>query len=274
MTANQYTNVGHLEKASSIELTQFTNVEYLEKVRSIESNQYTNGEYLEKVRSWHQEDSYWKAQQVLRMLQKHKLAPNSVYDIGCGAGKILVELQKNMDTCHDFRGFDISPQAISIANEIENTNIKFYNEDILDSEVVSPDLFLMLDVFEHISDYRSFLDSVRKKTDWIIFHIPLDIAANQVIRKSKYMRHMHDTYGHLHFFTKETALYTLSDLDYDIVDYFYTDDKDIDGSWGVKPRLSYGLRKMMFHLNSHLTASFFNGFNLLVLARGDRAQEK
>ena len=79
----------------------------------MKSNQYTNGEYLEKVSSWHQEDSHWKAHQILRMIQKHKLAPNSVFDIGCGAGKILIELQKNMDACVDFRGFDISPQAIS-----------------------------------------------------------------------------------------------------------------------------------------------------------------
>jgi len=240
----------------------------------MKSNQYTNGEYLEKVSGWHQEDSYWKAHQILRMVQKHKLTPNSVCDIGCGAGKILIELQKNMDACEDFRGFDISPQAISIANEKENTNIKFYNEDILESKVASPDLFLMLDVFEHISDYRGFLDSLRKKTDWIIFHIPLDIAANEVIRKSKYMRQMYNTYGHLHFFTKETALFTLSDLGYDVVDYFYTDDKDIEGPWGIMPRLSYGVRKMMFRINSGLTTSYFKGFNLLVLARGDEGQGK
>ncbi len=85
---------------------------------------------------------------------------------------------------------------------------------------------------------------------------------------------MHHKYGHLHFFTKETALITLSDLGYDVIDYFYTDDLEIEGiPWGIKPKLSYGARKMMFRLNPKFTTSLFKGYNLLVLAWGDRKQE-
>ena len=97
------------------------------------------------------------------MIQKHKLTPNSIYDIGCDAGEVLVEIQKNMAAGLDFRGFDISPQAISIASKKENINLKFYNEDFLESEVNPPDLLLLLGVFEHISNYRSYLSSLRKK---------------------------------------------------------------------------------------------------------------
>lgn len=238
------------------------------------SNQYTDGEYLKKVEDWHERDSYWKAHKVLKMIQKHKLKPSSVYDIGCGAGEILVEMQKNMDADLDFRGFDISPQATSIANKKENDNLKFYNEDFLQSIASPPDLLLLLDVFEHISDYRGYLDSLSKKAARIIFHIPLDIAAKEVLRKSDYMVNMHHKYGHLHFFTKETALITLSDLGYDVIDYFYTDDLEIEGiPWGIKPKLSYWARKMMFRLNPEFTASLFKGYNLLVLASGDRKQE-
>ncbi len=179
-----------------------------------------------------------------------------------------------MDVGLDFRGFDISPQATSIANKKENANLKFYNEDFLESIVHPPDLLLLLDVFEHISDYRGFLGSLRKKDARVIFHIPLDIVANEVLRKSDYMLYMHHKYGHLHFFTKEIALITLSDLGYDVIDYFYTDDLEIEGiPWGIRPKLSYGARKMMFRLNPEFTASLFKGYNLLVLAWGDRKQE-
>jgi SAM-dependent methyltransferase len=238
------------------------------------SNQYINGEYLKKVEDWHEEDSYWKSHKVLEMIRKHKLDPSSIYDIGCGAGEVLAEMQKNMGVGLDFRGFDISPQAMSIASKKENSSLKFYNEDYLESTVNPPDLLLLLDVFEHISDYRGYLDSLRKKAARIIFHIPLDIAAKEVIRKSDYMIYMHHKYGHLHFFTKETALAALSDLGYEVIDYFYTDELDLVGSprW-VKPMLSYGIKKVMFRLNPEFTASFFNGYNLLVLAWGDRKQE-
>jgi len=240
----------------------------------LNSNQYIDGEYLKKVEDWHEEDSYWKAHKVLKMIQKHKLTPNSVYDIGCGAGEVLVEMQKNMDAGLDFRGFDISPQATSIANKKENSNLKFYNEDFLESIVNPPDLLLLLDVFEHISDYRGYLDALRKKAARIIFHIPLDVAAKEVLRKSDYMIYMHHKYGHLHFFTKETALITLSDLGYDVIDYFYTDELELAGNpkW-IKPKLSYGIKKMMFRLNPEFTASLFNGYNLLVLAWGERKQK-
>jgi SAM-dependent methyltransferase len=243
-------------------------------INNLCSNQYTDGEYLKKVGDWHGQDSYWKAHKVLEMIQKHKLTPNSIDDIGCGAGEVLVEIQKNMAAGLDFRGFDISPQAISIASKKETINLKFYNEDFLESEVNPPDLLLLLDVFEHISNYRSYLNSLRKKTDRIIFHVPLDIAAKEVLKKSDYMLYMHHKYGHLHFFTKETALITLSDLGYDVIDYFYTDDLEIEGvPWGIKPKLSYGARKIMFRLNPEFTASLFKGYNLLVLARGDRKHE-
>ena len=79
-------------------------------------------------------------------MHKHKMAPNSICDIGCGAGEVLAEIQKNTDTGIDCKGFDISPQAISIANKKENTNLTFYNEDFLKSTVTPPDLLLLLDV--------------------------------------------------------------------------------------------------------------------------------
>lgn len=238
------------------------------------TNQYTDGEYLKKVEDWHEGDSLWKAHKILKMMQKHKMAPNSICDIGCGAGEVLAEIQKNTDTGIDCKGFDISPQAISIANKKENTNLTFYNEDFLKSTVTPPDLLLLLDVFEHIPDYRGYLNSLRKKANQIIFHIPLDIAAKEVLRKSDYMVYMHKTYGHLHFFTKETALITLIDSGYEIVDYFYTDELELEDNlkW-IKPKLAYGIKKMMFGLNPGFTASLFNGYNLLVLAQGDRKKE-
>ena len=241
----------------------YANEEYLK---------YTNGDYLKNVYDWHESDSPWKAQQIFTMIKKHRLNPKSIYDVGCGAGEILIELQKNITSCEDFTGYDISPDAISIAEKKQNEITKFKNEDYLESSDSNPELTLLLDVFEHVSDYRGFLAKLRQKSNYVIFHIPLDISALGTARKSNHMLSMYEDYGHLHFFTKETALMTLSDLGYEIIDHFYTDDMDVGGSKGAKGirrKLSYWRRKLMFRINPELTTSLFSQFNLLVLARGD-----
>jgi SAM-dependent methyltransferase len=242
-----------------------------EAVRTSSVNQYIDGTYLEKVREWHAGDSPWKASKVLRMLGSHHLSPKSVCDVGCGAGKILVEMQRKMPQEVVFCGYDISPQAISIARPQENSKLHFFNEDILFTETRPFDLLLLLDVFEHVADYIGFLEALRKKASWFIFHIPLDFSVGSAKRKSATILKMREQYGHLHYFTKETALATLADTGYQVVDYFYTDDLEMAEKppKGLRPRLGYEARKLMFRRNPDLAAFIFASYNLLVLARGD-----
>jgi SAM-dependent methyltransferase len=234
-------------------------------------NQYVDGTYLEKVRAWHAGDSPWKASKVLRMLGSHQLSPQSVCDVGCGAGKILVEMQRKMPQEVVFCGYDISPQAILIARPQENSRLHFFNEDILLIETRPFDLLLLLDVFEHVADYLGFLEALRTKAAWFIFHIPLDFSVGSAKRQSATILNMREQYGHLHYFTKETALATLTDTGYQVVDYFYTDDLEM---WekppkGLRARLGYEVRKLMFRRNQDLAAFIFASYNLLVLARGE-----
>jgi SAM-dependent methyltransferase len=237
------------------------------------TNRYTDGTYLEKVKDWHLSDSHWKASKVFQMIEKNHLEFNSICDVGCGAGQILVDLQEKLKANVSLAGFDISPQAIEIAKPKENARLKFYNEDFLASDAASPDVLLLLDVFEHIPDYLGFLERLRKKSDWIVFHIPLDFCARSVLRKSYYMLYMRENFGHLHYFSKETALATLSDLGYDIIDYFFTVDDEIGGiraQKGMREKIQYVIRKNLFRIKPDFTAAIFTHFNLMVLARGDR----
>lgn len=235
------------------------------------TSRYLNGAYLAKVKDWHAGDSPWKASKVLQMIEKHRLAPGSVYDIGCGAGEILVELQKNWKADVRLAGFDISPQAISLAKPKENERLEFHQEDFLETAASPPDLTLVLDVFEHVPDYIGFLESLKARTDWVIFHIPLDMTAEAVLRRSKWMLYMRETYGHLHYFTRETVLAILADVGYEIIDCFYTDDFEITevAPKGLKQKIAFDLRRHLSRINQRLAASVFGHFNLLLLARGD-----
>ena len=236
----------------------------------VSAAQYTDGTYLEKVQDWHAEMSPWKASKVFQMIERNHLSFDFICDIGCGVGQILVELQKKIKSDVALAGFDISPQAIEIAKSKENANLKFYNDDFLNSKVDSVDLILLLDVFEHVPDYLGFLDGLRKRTNWIIFHIPLDMGARAILRKSDWMLFMHEKYGHLHYFSKETALATLSDVGYDVVDYFYTADHEWLHPHGTLERINHQIRKNVYRFNPGLAAAIFTHFNLMVLARGDQ----
>lgn len=237
------------------------------------TNQYTDGTYLEKVRDWHVADSPWKASEVFKILERNHLAFDSVYDVGCGAGEVLVQLQRRVRRPVTFVGFDVSPQAIAIARRKETASLTFHHEDFLAASVTPPDVLLVLDVFEHVPDYIGFLEALRRKARWIVFHIPLDACAGAVLRQSGHMMHMRRQYGHLHYFTKETALATLGDAGYDVRDHFYTSDDEISGD-NVRrtpvQKCLYRIRKTLFRLRPDLAAACFSRFNLMVLARGDR----
>ncbi|MGP0593587.1 class I SAM-dependent methyltransferase [Nitrospira sp. T9] len=237
----------------------------------MDKNQYVDGRYLGKVQDWHAGDSVWKASKVFEMIRKHRLEPRTICDVGCGAGEILLELQKKMCNNVKLVGFDISPQAISLSKQNENSFLKFYNQDFLQNSVTPSDLILLLDVFEHVPDYLGFLENLRTKSDWIIFHIPLDICARGVLEKSNYMMEMRKKYGHLHYFTKQTALATLTETGYQIADYFYTDDLEIAGPKGLSGHVFRIFRKLLYRYYPNFTASSFTHFNLLVLARGAKA---
>jgi hypothetical protein len=77
-----------------------------------------------------------------------------------------------------------------------------------------------MDVFEHIEDYLGFLRTIRSKADYKIFHIPLDLTVVSVLCGEMTKRRMTD--GHLHYFSQETAIATLKDCGYEIIDGFLT----------------------------------------------------
>jgi len=226
---------------------------------------YVDGEYLAKNPAWHAEESAWKAVQVLRMLQQNQISPKSVCDAGCGAGEVLKQLQEKLDKECGFWGYDISPQAIELAKTRAGEKIHFeLGEPGQDSEKVF-DLILVLDVIEHLTDYFGFLQKLKAKGRDKIFHIPLDLSAQTVRRKNGLVKRR-EMYAHLHYFGKETALRTLSDCGYEVLDYFYTP-RSID--FGTEPgqMLLKLPRKLLFALNKDFAVRLLGGYSLLVLAR-------
>lgn len=228
--------------------------------------EYEDGTYYEKNPSWHAEDSPWKAKQIAKILRNNKISPRSVGEIGCGVGDILCNLSESFDDDVHFYGFEVSPQAYEICKAKEKNNLNFFLKSPFDNNGGTFDVIMAIDVFEHIEDYFGFLRQLRTAGTYKIFHIPLDLSAQEVIRCTPILVRRSKV-GHIHYFTKETALETLRDTGYEVIDYFYTRGCLELPDRGWKGSLIRAPRRLCFHLHQDLAARIFGGFSLLVLAK-------
>jgi hypothetical protein len=128
------------------------------------------------------------------------------------------------------------------------------------------DLIFVFDVIEHLEDYFSFLRDIKPKSQYKMFHVPLDLSAQTVLRRNGLL-YTRDAYGHLHSFTKETALRSLEDTGYEILDYFYTCSSIELPTHVLRTRLLKIPRKLLFRLHKDIAARTIGGCRLLVLAR-------
>lgn len=228
-------------------------------------NIYKNSEYLSNNPDWHAEDSVWKAQHILNIIKRNNIRPLSVAEVGCGAGEILIQLSLQMPAEASFTGYEISPQALSICSAKENERVKFLSRDIV-AENKKYDLLMAIDVLEHVEDCYGFLRGLRKKGEYKIFHIPLDLSVQSVLRMKPIMNNRKQV-GHIHYFTKDTALAFLEDTGYKVIDYFYTASSLELGSKSLKNRLASWPRKILFKLNKDFAVRLLGGYSLMVLTK-------
>lgn len=226
---------------------------------------YQDGTYLENNPLWHEEDSPWKAKQIISIIENNGLHPLTICEIGCGAGEILNQLSNHHDKGRYF-GYEISPHAYRLCREKTKPNLSFFLQDLLEDDNAYFDLILAIDVFEHVDDYLGFLRTLRNKGRHKIFHIPLDLSVQTVLRSSPILNGRRSV-GHIHYFTKETALATLRDTGYEIVDYFYTGGSLALPNRGWRANLLKLPRMLMFSLHNDLAVRILGGYSLLVLAK-------
>jgi cyclopropane fatty-acyl-phospholipid synthase-like methyltransferase len=229
-------------------------------------NIYEDGTYLQKHPTWHEEDSLWKSQQIERMLKGNNINASTVCEIGCGAGEILSCLANSYNPSATYSGYEVSPQAFAICKPKERRGLHFFLSDLLVEEDASFDVVMAIDVFEHVDDYLGFLRKLRTKGKYKIFHIPLDLSVQTVLRSSPIINGRASV-GHIHYFTKETALATLKDTGYEVVDCCYTSGSLELPNRGWKANVARLPRRMFFSVHKDLAVRILGGFSLLVLAK-------
>jgi SAM-dependent methyltransferase len=227
------------------------------------SSIYTDGAYVRKHPSWHVEDSPWKAQQVIKILKRNSLAPSTIAEIGCGAGEVIRRISLALPEAR-CRGFEISADAFTLTHGRETENLSYRLCDLRDI-AEHFDLVLLIDVIEHVEDCFGFLRSLRPRTQYIVAHIPLDLSVLSLLINTPLANRR--SAGHIHYFTKSTALALLSDTGYTVLDCFHP----TDGNWlpkkGWRSRLISPFRAAGNQIAPGLSAMVLGGSSIMVLAR-------
>ncbi|MFH1114220.1 MAG: methyltransferase domain-containing protein [Pseudomonadota bacterium] len=226
---------------------------------------YLSESYLKSNPDWHASDSAWKASQIAALLERNRISPLTICEIGCGAGEILTNLCARLPDTVTFVGYDVSPTAYAIAREKANERIKFYCGDPFDGFF---DVLMLIDVVEHVEDYFQFLRGLRNRSVFKVFHVPLELTWHRVLR-GKPLMVTRERFGHLHYFNKDVFLAVLNETGYSVEDTLYTplSASQVIRKGAVGTHLANVLRKVLFNRVPDLTARALGGYSLLVLAK-------
>ncbi len=228
---------------------------------------YNDATYLHNNPSWHVEDAEFKAAGVLEALQVSGLRPaGRIADVGCGAGKVASILGRELENAAEVVGFDTSPDAARFWPALSTDRVRFSCEDFLAQTDIF-DVVLLLDVFEHIPDYLGFLSAIRPLGRNFVFNIPLDM--NVVSMLTGQHTRARQKYGHLHYFSYETALLTLRHCGFQILR------EELRPGFRAAPAVRTELRQLLvdiprlalYRAAPRICATWLGGLSLSVVAK-------
>lgn len=227
---------------------------------------YNDGSYRENNPDWHATDSGWKAERIAAILASNSVEYHSCVEVGCGAGRVLAHLAERMPG-RRYTGYDISSDAATLWRSAPQTSSVSYHHGDFTSSSEIYDLLLLIDVFEHVEDYMSFLRKLSKRARWFVFHIPLEMHISALLRDRQL--HSRRQVGHLHYFSRATALATLEDTGYRIVKAEYTDlSQETQEGRRTLTGLANLVRAGVQTISTDLAAKLIGGYSLLVLCSG------
>jgi len=224
---------------------------------------YTDGTYAANNPTFHADHCDWKARQVAAILRDNNITYSRLVDVGCGSGGVVRYFAATHPEAMHY-GVDISPQALALCKQYPApSNAQFSSE--FDPNV-HPDVVTLLDVLEHVENPWEFLRRFRA-VPYVVIHFPLDAHVLGILRGTP-MRLRQDV-GHIHLFTRETALSFVRECGLTVIDERFT-----PGALELPKRRPIGnrlnpLRRVLFAFAPHLAARTLGGFPLLVLTKGE-----
>jgi len=219
------------------------------------------------------EDSEFKWKNFSNILKKSNFnfnQINSITEVGCGSGQILNEAKKSNFFHKEciLEGYDINPDAIKIAKNNSN-QINFFNEDFINLNTNIKDIIIAADVFEHTQDSYDFLTKLKKKGNFFLFNIPIEISLFSMMRKKNIFKHSYNNVGHLHFYTMRTSLLLLESTGFEVINYNLVNNrfKNLKDKKNLASLLISIPQYILEIFSKNLACSIFGGYSLIVLAK-------
>ena len=226
---------------------------------------YQDGKYLEHNPDWHAADAPFKARWIDNILSENKIVTNSIVEIGCGSGEILVELMARRPAVR-FAGYDISLDAYNIFRSKEAPGLSFHHQNLFEVVPESTDVLLVIDVFEHVENYMGFIQATKTLATYKVFHIPLDLSVQGLLRGTA-LQNSRRIVGHLHYFCKDTALATLRDCGLEVIAWNYTHGAEALPNRQLRTKILNFPRKLLRMVNEDFGVRLLGGASLMVLTQ-------
>lgn len=225
---------------------------------------YETEQYADRNPNWHEEDSPWKAKHVAEIIRKNDLDFETICEVGCGTGEILLNLAAAFPEAR-FSGYEISPHAYRRAKSKETNRVRFHLANLIEEDGPHFDILVIADVVEHVEDYISFLKSLKDRARYKVIHVPLDLSVQSVLRAWPIMG-LRESVGHLHYFFKDSVLATLKDCGYVVLDYKYTASRLELPNQAFSSQLMRLPRRLLYSVNPDFAVRMLGGYSLMVLA--------
>ena len=164
-------------------------------------------------------------------------------------------------------GWDEVHEIAEELEHIKNDKLHFLQSDFIEAYKEIADVLLIIDVIEHVADYYGFLNKLKPKSKYFIFHIPIDMSINTVLKPHINLQ-QRDAVGHIHYFTKDSIFWMLQDCGYKIMDWHYTKpDYDFKPVKGLKLSIKKILRNITFSISEKWADRIWGNYSLMILAQ-------
>lgn len=78
---------------------------------------YNDNTYLKNNPDWHEKDAAFKADHIFKLLEKNPIQFETVAEIGCGSGEILVQLEQKWNNDLFFLVMIFQRMPLELQNE-------------------------------------------------------------------------------------------------------------------------------------------------------------
>ncbi len=218
-------------------------------------DRYTSGSYGQAVPDWHESDAPFKVAGLVRFVRDIGWKPTSVVDIGCGTGRVLQGVCRELGATGV--GVDVAGEAI--ARTPSEEGLTYRVGDVADAGTA--DMVMAIDVVEHVADDIAFVARLAKVAPHILLRIPLDISALDALRPAR-MLAARQEWGHRHVYTVDLAHALVRDAGLTIVQS-RTDRVPVAAS-STRGKVSDRARQIVHSLAPLSATRWLGGYSLLI----------